>query len=466
MTRLREAASAKAGYNDFAEEQVFFRKRIIMYRNVKLLALALAALFFSVPAPGYGLDSLAAKAAFQFLEDPVVPRLIAMGGAGASFGGGGFSFVNPAQPLLAEEPYISIGYAPMPGDLDAPFFETAWFFPGFFAGVYASNHSISGIVPTTEQGPNYQVDPFSYSFSLVSLDVGYKRDRVALALTVNGMQERIETSTRYGVSVSVGALYRVIPGKLTAGLALFNEGTATAFTYNVNEQGQREPLPRSARLGIAYSDTLKTFPVNVACDVVYRDVGDKVQAAKNIVPRITAPVGIEVWPTSYVAVRLGKRINFETEVINFGAGLRFQPLTFDMAFVVSQLKDDVEVKPMFGLTYAIASAPRIKEAPAQKLVMPPVNVTDTAATQKTGPAIAPVSEAPKTPVDSAKVPAYADSSSIKGGVQHEAQIAPANAVIETAPADSAKTQTPAEQKQTTIERPATPSIPEKPAGKK
>jgi hypothetical protein len=445
-----------------------------MYRNVKLLALALATLFFSVPAPVYGLDSLAAKAAFQFLEDPVVPRLIAMGGAGAAFGGGGFSFVNPAQPLLAEEPYISIGYAPMPGDLDAPFFETAWFFPGFFAGVYASNHSISGIVPTTEQGPNYQVDPFSYSFSLVSLDVGYKRDRVALALTVNGMQERIETSTRYGVSVSVGALYRVIPGKLTAGLALFNEGTATAFTCNVNEQGQREPLPRSARLGIAYSDTLKTFPVNVACDVVYRDVGDKVQAAKNIVPRITAPVGIEVWPTSYVAVRLGKRINFETEVINFGAGLRFQPLTFDMAFVVSQLERDVEVKPMFGLTYAIASSP---QAPAQKLVMPPVNVTDTSALQKTGPAIAPVSEALKTPVDSAHAVAKADSSSIKGAIQHDTlQTAPANAIIKTVPADSVKTLAPVEQKASAdsikkdsadikASQPQAPIAPEKPAQK-
>ena len=144
-----------------------------------------------------------------------------------------------------------------------------------------------------------------------------------------------------------------------------------------------------------------------------------------------------------MAVRLGKRINFETEVINFGAGLRFQPLTFDMAFVVSQLQGDVEVKPMFGLTYAIAQAPRNKEVPAQKLVMPPVKVTDTSETQKTGPAIAPVPELPKTPLDSARAPAKADSSAIQGGIQQETpQTEPASAIIKTVPADSVKTQEP------------------------
>jgi hypothetical protein len=54
-----------------------------------------------------------------------------------------------------------------------------------------------------------------------------------------------------------------------------------------------------------------------------------------------------------VALRLGKRFNFETEVVNFGAGLRLFPLSFDMAFVITKLYEDVEVEPMFSLTYRL-----------------------------------------------------------------------------------------------------------------
>ena len=423
---------------------LFYRlylKRTLMYRNVNLLALICAVLVLSIPNASYGLDSLSANSAFQFLDEPVIPRLVGMGNAGTAFDDGGFSFVNPAQPYLKQNQDISIGFAPLPGDLSVPFFEVAWGFPDFFLGLHGSNYAINNIVPATEQGPNYQVDAFSYGFSLISLDAGYKFARGAIALTLNGMQERIQTSSRYGYSISAGGLYKIIPGKLTAGLAMLNEGKTTAFTYssnvtgNINEQGVQENLPRSGRLGLAYTDTLKSFPVNVACDVVYRDVGDKVQAAKNIVPRITVPLGIEVWPTSYVAVRLGKRINFETEVINFGAGLRFQPLTFDMAFVISQLQGDIEVKPMFGLTYAIAAAPKAKESPAPKQVTPPVKHTDT------------VPEIRVTPDNSIQPPAKADSSSIQGAIQHDTlHSTPSQVPMNVAPADSIKTVAPIEQK--------------------
>ncbi|MGB7567196.1 MAG: hypothetical protein WBM07_05015 [Chitinivibrionales bacterium] len=387
-----------------------------MRRNFFCAALLCLAAIFLIPAPGLALDSLSANSAFQFLDEPVIPRLAGMGNAGTAFDNGGFSFVNPAQPYLKQDQDISIGYAPLPGDLTVPFFEAAWGFPDFFLGLHGSNYEISNIIPATEQGTN-PANPFSYGFTLLSMDAGYKFGRGAIGLTINGMQERIETSSRFGYSISAGGIYRIIPGKLAAGLALLNEGKTTAFTFssdvtgNLDEQGEQENLPRSGRLGLAYTDTLKSFPFSVACDAVYRDVGDKVQAASNIVPRITVPLGIEVWPTNYVAVRVGKRLNFETEIINFGAGLRFQPLTFDMAFVVTQLQGDVEVKPMFGLTYAITAVPK----PATKLVMPSVKVTDTAATQKN----APVPEAPKTPVDSTRAPAKADSSSIRGAIQND-----------------------------------------------
>jgi len=68
-----------------------------MYRNVNLLALICAVLVLSIPNASYGLDSLSANSAFQFLDEPVIPRLVGMGNAGTAFDDGGFSFVNPAQ---------------------------------------------------------------------------------------------------------------------------------------------------------------------------------------------------------------------------------------------------------------------------------------------------------------------------------------------------------------------------------
>jgi hypothetical protein len=427
-----------------------------MYRNLNFLFLVCATLFFSVPDASFGLDSLSANSAFQFLDEPVIPRLVGMGNAGTAFDNGGFSFVNPAQPYLKEDQDLSIGYAPLPGDLSVPFFEVSLGFPDFFLGLHASNYEISNIIPATEQGASPD-NPFSYGFTLVSINAGYKFNRGAIALTINGIQERIETSSRSGYSISAGGLYRIIPGKLTAGLAMLNEGKTTAFTYSsnetgvVNQQGEQENLPRSGRLGVAYTDTLKSFPVNVACDVVYRDVGDKVQVAKKIVPRITVPVGIEVWPTRYVAVRLGKRINFETEVINFGAGLRFKPLTFDMAFVITQLSGDIEVKPMFGLTYAIAAAPKAKETQATNQAIPPVKHAETTPIQKpdTTAKTVPASKPSITYSDSLVTSAKADSSSIKGTIQADtlhSPVSPASATIKTVPADSIKTQAPGEQK--------------------
>jgi hypothetical protein len=313
--------------------------------NVFLIALLLCL----VSRPAYGLvDTTAGKAAFQFLEASVSPRQIAMGNAGAAMPGVGFVTYNPAQPFFSNDPSLSIGYSPLPGDLKAVFAEGFWNQADLFFGIHLSNHSISDIIPSTIQGTNENA-PFSSGFSLVSFAGGLKRERFALAIAVSGMQDRIGVSTAYGVAVSAGAAYRAIPGKLSLGLGLLNEGTTTGYTDETSKWGDGDRMPRSARFGAAYTDTLRRIPFTAALDVVYRDVGDKLHAVKGIAPRMTLPVGIEVWPLEYIAVRMGKRINFETEVINVGVGFRFRPLSFDMSFVIANL--DNEVKPAFGLTY-------------------------------------------------------------------------------------------------------------------
>jgi hypothetical protein len=432
-----------------------------MRRHARYLVLLCSALL-SLSAHSFAVDSLAANSAFLFLDEPVIPRLVGMGYAGTAFDNGGFSFVNPAQPALADQQSIEIGYAPMPGDLNTPFFEIGWGFPDFFLSVHGSNYAIDNIIPTDAVNMPNPSAPFSYGFSLLSINGGYKSERGAIALTVNGMQERIETSSRYGYSVSIGGLYRLIPNKLCVGLAMLNEGKTTAFTYSstvtgtIDEQGEQENLPRSGRLGFAYSDTLGRIPINAACDIVYHDERGATYSGKSVASRTTLPLGVEVWPTDYVALRLGKRINFETEVVNFGAGLRFRPLNFDMAFVVSQFQGDIEVKPMFGLTYALGSVPA-KTKPSQMSIEPVSKPPEPprAASRQDSVSIsppkpqapAPVRDTPQTslPSDSLTIlkPVAADSAHPAASAPQ--QIAPIT--VPSLPPDSVKTQTPDMQKQ-------------------
>jgi hypothetical protein len=325
---------------------------------VRIASLPVLLLFMAVPSESGAVDTTAAKAAFQFLEESVSPRQVAMGNAGTAMPGAGFCMYNPAQPYFSNDPSLSLGYSPMPGDLKAMFAEGFFNRSDMFFGMHLSNYSISNIVPSTQQGTNENA-AFSSGFSIVSLVAGFKRERYSLAISASGMQDRIGVSTAYGVSMSAGAAYLAVPGKLSLGLGLLNEGTTTGYTDDTQKWGQGDRMPRSARLGAAYTDTLGRVPLAAALDVVYRDVGEKVHNVKNIAPRLTVPLGLEVWPTEYVALRLGKRINFETELINFGLGFRFRPLSFDMSFIIAKLyENDVEVKPAFGLTYT--PAPRNK----------------------------------------------------------------------------------------------------------
>jgi hypothetical protein len=344
-------------------------------------AAVMAALFLYSVTPYAAIDSTSGKSGFQFLEEPTTPNLIAMGNAGTAMPGSGFAYYNPAQPSFSNAPSLSIGFAPLPGDLTAMFGQGTWTFSNWFIGMRLSNFAIDNIYRADERGPNY-TDPFTSGFSLVSMDAGYSYGRGSLALTLNGGQDRIETSTAYCVSVSAGGLYRLIPGKLSIGAALFHLGTSTGYTDATQNWGEGDPLPRSGRFGVAYGDTLKHIPFNAACDVVYRDVGDKLSAVKGVLPRITVPVGVEVWPNEYIAIRAGKRINFETEVINFGAGVKFNPLIFDMSFVITKLDKDIEVQPMFQLTYTVTSRSEHTESAVIRAPTLEIKSADTIPSQK------------------------------------------------------------------------------------
>jgi hypothetical protein len=108
--------------------------------------------------------------------------------------------------------------------------------------------------------------------------------------------------------------------------------------------GEGAVVNRAGRVGVAWRDTLKVVPYAAALDVVYND------ALENV----TVPVGLEVWPLKMLAVRLGKRFNHDTDLINFGLGLSLAVIRADVSFVITRFVDDAGLKWQVGLAYMLA----------------------------------------------------------------------------------------------------------------
>ena len=75
---------------------------MILTRNLKGLAAILV--MFAVAKAG----NVPGSAYYNFLEEAVNPRAMAMGSAGTALGAGGFSFYNPASMALRRSPFISL----------------------------------------------------------------------------------------------------------------------------------------------------------------------------------------------------------------------------------------------------------------------------------------------------------------------------------------------------------------------
>jgi hypothetical protein len=394
-------------------------------------------LLIGLSADAFAQSEEASMAGFQFLDYPPSVRQIGLGFAGTALGGSGFAGYNPASPMLTDRPYLNIGYAPLPAEYTIASCEGAWTFSNMFVGANFTNHFIGGIIPADfNDGPNYNV-PGSYDGSAFSVCFGFKREDLGLGLAVTGLQERIVSYTSYGICVSAGLAYWLVPQKLTLGAAVLNVGTTTGGLDDTRFFGEGAPLPRSGRAGAAYSDTLFRIAYTVTGDVVYRDVGNKVTSASQIFNRMTVPVGIEAWPTQYVALRVGKRFNYETELFSFGGGLRFAMLSFDLAFTLTSLVSDLEVDPYLSLTYTL-TPPRQPAAKPRKSSSQPIIIQQPAEVKGAAPLTAPPKDTAGVPSQktigagatahsdsSAVLPAKTDSTASPKSVDRKAQTVPA-----------------------------------------
>ena len=383
-----------------------------MQSYIRFMAIGVACILS--PKSFAAIDTTAGNAGFQYLDVPPSPRQIAMGWTGTAYGENGFAYFNPATPAIDKTSFLSVGYAPLPFDISIAHAQGSYLFSNFFIGANITNRVVNNIYPTDfNRDPDYNT-PFSDNGTLVSLNAGFINDRLGMGLTLNGLQEQIGTSSAYAVSANLGLVY-ALTRTITLGAAGLHLGTSTGFTDDTRNLGQGYALPRSARAGIAYTDTVYRVPFTASGDIVYRDVGLRGTPVSQRFNRLTVPLGIEVRPTSYVAVRLGKRLNDDSELLTFGAGLHWSMMTFDLAVVLASFVSDVQVQPFFSLSYAIG--PAFHEMPKVKTPAPAPIIFEKPAETKTAPA--PVQSPPAA--DTAVTPSTAP-------VQHPAA-APSDSII-------------------------------------
>ncbi|MBN2035176.1 MAG: hypothetical protein JW768_00405 [Chitinispirillaceae bacterium] len=343
---------------------------------------------------------------FYFLEEPVHPRASAMGGAGTALCGGGFNVYNPASSALAELPFVGIEYGQQPDGLKKAMLETAWMFPSWFAGASFLMHSV-----------DFQTSTFDGKLGTMSsgqefgpaITAGYRYGPFASGHTVTLASERIADYSMRVMTYSTGAVYEIFPGALVAGASLMHYLRLDTLRRPLSKAPRAWyrsaiGLPRMARLGIAWSDTLAgEIPFTVALDGVYRDIDS----------RVMVPIGAEFQLLPSLAVRMGKPFYHQTEILHAGCGIRWLSMGFDFDYGLSRLVKGgpLEQKWLFGLTYSL-TVPRTSEAepkplPVKRVEQKPPVPADTA----TSTAAKPVAQQRKQPKpDSANVLTQPDRS--------------------------------------------------------
>ena len=311
---------------------------IFRFRNMVSLGLLAVMVNGAVYAKNAG------WAFYEFLEDPVNSRSISMGSAGTALPENrGIYYYNPALPSITSRTYASFDYGRQYGDMDRAHIENAIIAKSWFLDFGFTSHSTGEFKVTDETGIYNGFTQTNQSI-VGALGGGFIKDNYAAAVAFTGIQSKIGEYTSYGLCGNAGIMLTLIDKKLYAGASALNIGRNSSYFDKKNLN--LDYLPFSVRGGVSWNDTLnKKYAFSVAADVVY---------SKNY-QTVMVPVGVEFWLFPVLALRAGKRINFENDLFSIGIGLKVANLAFDASFIPSRTGDDFGVKWSSGLTYSIAS---------------------------------------------------------------------------------------------------------------
>jgi hypothetical protein len=280
---------------------------------------------------------------YEFLEDPINTRSISMGSAGTALPENrGIFYYNPALPSITSRSYASFDYGRQYSDLDRAHIESAIIAKSWFLDFGFTSHSTGEFKVADETGVYNDFTQSNQSIVGV-LGGGFIRDSYSAAVVFTGLQSKIGEYSSYGLCGNAGILVTLIDKKLYAGASALNIGRNSSYFDKRNLN--LDYLPFTVRGGVSWNDTLiKKYVYSVAADVVY---------SKNY-QTVMVPIGVEFWLFPVLAIRAGKRINFESDLFSIGVGLKVSNIAFDASFIPSRTGDDVSLKWSSGLTYTIA----------------------------------------------------------------------------------------------------------------
>lgn len=345
-----------------------------MIRTGLKISFFVVVLLFTLPT--LAAAASAGNAFYEFLEDPINSRSIGMGTAGTAVPDNrGFNYYNPALPSLNKRSYLSFDYNHQYEDLGRGQAEFAWISEKWFCDIAFLSQSNGEIEYADEQGIKAG-STGTHQSSQGTLGGGFRKSTYSFGITLSGVQEKIFNFTSYGLLGSAGAVFNIIPDKLYGGLAVLNFGRNSSF-LDTTRSLHLDNLPLTFRGGLSWSDKLYTkYPYTVAVDMVY---------SKNY-QKLMIPVGVEFWLLPAFALRIGKRFNFDSDILTIGTGLRLDNIGFDVAFTPTRIVTDVGVKYSMGIIYYLASP---KKKTVKTVNKPSIDTTQdivTDTTQATDPA--------------------------------------------------------------------------------
>lgn len=302
----------------------------------------------------------AGRSGFQLLNISSSAKTTALGGVGAAVPSDFSLNTNPANYgndtlyRLSFEHLWRISYT----DLNVNRFEVMFPVRKVFMAVSAQNHSVSDIYIRDifpESPPKKGDLTTDWQFSEVSFVVGYHRTkRFDWAISGGFAFDKFLDEIAYAFVMNGGFIWKLLDDDLRIGLSFNNFGVTTPM-LNYDGKGESwgsgEELPTTIRAGAQYSNNIKSLNFSISGDILYWHIYDRNQGmSKNAGKRLQVPLGLEISPAKWVAIRAGKTLGADYNIFNFGLGLNANFLEFDLAAGTYKYETSTEWEFLAGVS--------------------------------------------------------------------------------------------------------------------
>lgn len=277
------------------------------------------------------------ESGFLTLRYPVGAREAAMGGAGvAGSTGAAAMYWNPARAAFEEHgTSLLLQHQRSFGVSDREAATLAHRSGMGVLGVVFSGWYSDDIDRTTEDEAGVPVGVFAPH--QVAMGVTYARklnDKLAVGAAVKLLHEKIDTDDGTGFAYDVYISHKALVEGLWFGASFTN------FGPDMTVREAPYPLPAAFRMGIAWDPQMEILAgrMTVLADMVFPNDGNE-----------KAHVGAEYRLVPALALRVGHKVNYESQGLTFGAG--FTRGNIDVGYAYEDSLNDLDPQHRFAVEF-------------------------------------------------------------------------------------------------------------------